>query len=136
MISRRCDLPEIRLHFLSKFGHKLCCLSFLAFLIGVTGGEVRAQTTPAQPVLTLTASPSGSSTQGGTITLTATLSGYSGSVDGEVISFLDNGNGMQNVTTSSGVASFAVSYLPQGAYLLTATYSGDAANSSATSRFR
>ncbi len=86
----------------------------------------------AQPTLALTASPS-SSLQGQSVTLTANLSSYSGTTNGETITFLNNNQAIGTGTLSNGVAVLNISTLSVGYQQLTATYPGDTNNFSAFS---
>lgn len=89
------------------------------------------------PVVALTASASGS-TQGQSVTFTATVSPYSGTTTQPTgsVTFTDGQNALSSaVTLSGGVASFSTSTLPVGANTIYAVYSGDSnftANTSAT----
>lgn len=89
------------------------------------------------PVVALT-TPASSSTQGQSVTFTATVSPYSGTTPQPTgsVTFTDGQNTLGSaVTLNGGVATFSTSALPAGANTIYAVYSGDSnftANTSAT----
>jgi hypothetical protein len=92
---------------------------------------------PARPALTLAVNPV-NSTVGGSVTLTATLSGGDAAVNinGEAIFFNDavhGGTSLGTGTLASGVATLTTASLPAGLNNLSASYGGDLYNSSANS---
>jgi len=84
---------------------------------------------PAGPWVTLTAS-SNPATLGQIVTLIATV--YPSSATG-TIAFKDSTNTLSTVPMAGGSATFAISTLTLGSHSLTASYSGDGANSPSTS---
>jgi len=82
--------------------------------------------------------PATTSTYGGEITVTATLSPYSvtgvGSSDGETVTFYNNGTSIGAATLTDGGATLNLDQTAAGSYSFTASYGGDANfNSSSTS---
>ena len=94
------------------------------------------QTPYTATTLTLT-SPLNPSTQGQSVTFTATLRPFAGTVpDGETIVFKSGSTVLGTVPLSSGVASFTTSTLPVGASNLTATYAFDGTYGASSARLR
>ncbi len=85
----------------------------------------------ATPTITLGASPT-SSNYGTLVTLTATLSPYTGS-NSETVTFFDGLNNLGNGTLTNGVATLSLSTLPAETASLTAVYGGDANLTTSTS---
>jgi LPXTG-motif cell wall-anchored protein len=84
------------------------------------------------PTLSLSASPTGSQTYPGNVTLTATLSGAA-SLDGHAITFTGtNGISETAQTDASGVATTTLTSPAAGAYTFNASFVGDGNNDSAT----
>jgi hypothetical protein len=86
----------------------------------------------AQTTLVLNAGPS-NDMLGEPAAITATLSGYSGSTNGEKVTFLDGGQVLGTGTLTAGMATLFISTLPVGTHILTASYPGDSYNFGATS---
>jgi RHS repeat-associated protein len=78
---------------------------------------------------TLVASPSPVTT-GQTVTLTATISGYS---PGGTVTFKDGAVALGTADVTAGAASLSTTALAPGVHTLSAAYSGDASNSGSTS---
>jgi hypothetical protein len=102
---------------------------------GSTSGTVALTTSPAQTSLALSsnANPSGF---GSPIILTAVLSPFasvSGTTNGEIVTFYNNGTSIGTGTLLSGVAILNISSLPVGTNRLTASYIGDTNFLSSTS---
>lgn len=102
--------------------------NFASTFIGLSSNAIAKD----QPSLVLSVSLSGS-TQGQPVTLSAAISGYYGSIDGEAITFLSNGKAIGKGTIISAATSLTLSTLPAGINGLTAVYSGDVNNLNATS---
>ena len=87
----------------------------------------------ASPTLTLTASPAGTQTYPGDVTLTATLTGtYPNNVD-KIIIFSVNGHNYEAITNGSGVATLIPPSLLPGNYTFEALFEADLYNNSASS---
>lgn len=80
----------------------------------------------------LSASPSGTSTYGTSVLLTATVSGSGGTPSGSV-TFSDGSTTLGSASLSSGTATLSTSALTAGTHQLTASYSGDSSFSGSTS---
>lgn len=84
-------------------------------------------TNTADTGITVSVSPSGSSSVGSTITLSASIDGYQPT--GTVVFSDDSGSGWSEmVNLVSGQAEYQISSLPAGVYGFVALYSGDAYN--------
>ncbi len=107
-------------------------------LIGCSpgGGGSSTPTTPqlATPVVTVAASPNPATTAQN-VTLTATVSGSSGTPTGTV-QFLSNGANLGAAATinSSGVATLTNAFTVKGTYSITAAYAGNSGYTAATSQ--
>ena len=89
----------------------------------LTGGQT---VVPAGTTIALTLTLNNSSVQGNPITLTATVTGLSGTFDnGGTVSFTQDGSTPTTVTLSGGLATFSTSALAMGLHTFTASYSGD-----------
>ncbi|WP_058189783.1 beta strand repeat-containing protein [Terracidiphilus gabretensis] len=101
-------------------------------LLAPRNTSITVSVAKTQPSLTLSATP-GSTVQGQTAILMATLSGYYGSGSNEPITFMIGSQVLGTGTLSGGTATLKLSTLPPGASSLTATYPGDTSNVGATS---
>ena len=119
---------------LNKDGHP-DILSGNGILLSLYGSA----TTPPPPTLTasttaLTSSAS-SIVAGGSLTLTATITGVSGSTGTPTgtVNFLDGNTSLSSPTLTSGTASVTTTALAAGSHSITAVYSGDSTFSTSTS---
>lgn len=87
-------------------------------------------TVKAVPALSLTATPAGSLTLPGKVTLTAVLSGVHPDQEGEIITFTVNGTNHIVHADASGTAVCSISNPPPGTYNFGAFYEGNDCNKS------
>ncbi|WP_370677749.1 Ig-like domain repeat protein [Pleomorphomonas sp. PLEO] len=98
---------------------------------GYTGSAAYVVTVASvTPAIVLSASPT-TVVSGGSVTLTATLSG--GASPSGTVTFKDGGTTLGTDTISGGSASFATSALASGSHSITAAYAGDTNNAAVTS---
>jgi hypothetical protein len=119
---------------LNKDGHP-DILSGNGVLLSLYGSA----TTPPPPTLTATTtaltSSASSIVAGGSLTLTATIAGVSGSTGTPTgtVNFLDGTTSLGSPTLTSGTASVTTTALAAGSHSITAVYSGDSTFSTSTS---
>ena len=91
---------------------------------------------PAPTSVSLTATPSGGSTYGQQVVLSATLAPYNSqghATDGETVTFSNGSTALGPAVLSNGVASINVTSLPLGSNSLAVAYGGDADFAASTS---
>ena len=96
--------------------------------VGTGNVSLTVNKAPTSTALNSSLNPSN---YGQSATLTATVSG--GSNPGGTVTFMDGGTTLGTATISAGVASFATSSLSSGSHSLTAVYAGDTNNNPSTS---